>query len=191
MLFKRPKRLPYGLQILFLALSLFLSVTLLMQMRPLYKSFSGEEFVFFGSPSFVSEKRWVGNRVLPILDAHQRLRFCLNGDQNAVFDLFVSEETFASLAYWFPFVFQENGLPTPGFYEVRGIRIAESEWVVTSIRSSFGVLEADELFPYHLRSAVVSFFWGTGLLGVACFFLMSLCRAVFCRKKNVPLAANG
>lgn len=182
--FSRPKRLPYPLQLLLLAVGFFFSTTLFSQMLPLYRSFFGEEYVFFGRPTLVAEKMWLPGRVLP-LDEFPRIRFALNDDIEASFIFYPSPFALESLPYWFPLVRDSLGLFRPVDMEVHAVRIEEKKWVVTEMESSYGEASSDELFSYHWRASLSTLFWGVGLFFMAVFFLVSLLRASFFRAKVV------
>lgn len=180
MIFTKPKRLPYALQLLALGLGIFISVTLFAQVRPLLLGClkPSEEYVFFGAPSFLAEKEWTIGRLLPWVDSRQRIRFNLHGDDSAYFYLYLSKEDFTRLSYWFPMNMQEDGSVSITHAEIHGYRISEKEWIVSEMSSSHGNLSADSLYIYHLRTIAFSLFWGSGFLGLSIFFLISLLRSI-------------
>lgn len=176
-LLKRPRRIPYALQGVIFTVGFFVSVTLLVHMFPMYQSISqSDDYVFFGSPSALSQKIWLPGKFVPGIDERVRLRFALNGDADARFELYLPEEKFAELSSWFPVVFEDDGSMQASHVEVHGVRIAEHEWIVTSMESSYGEIDSAELWDYHLRSAILTAFWGLGLFGLSLFFLFSMVR---------------
>ena len=185
---KRPRRIPFLLQAIFFGLSFFLGVTLLSHMSVLYKSVLLEnEFVFFGSPNKVMQKSWLPGKFLPGVDERFRMHFTMNGGEDS-FYLYVPSDYIGDLAEWFPVILNENGSVSFAHVEVHCVRIAEHEWVVTAMESSYGELLDSDLWSYHLRSAILTGFWGVGLLGFALFFFFSMLRRlVFGRKVQTSL----
>lgn len=186
MIIPRPLGVPVWFQFLALIFGLFFSITLFSHNWALLQSFSDDEDVFFGSPNLVSEKYWVAGLFLPGTDARPRLRFSLNGDEQASFLLYLPETSMQELSNWFPAVGTAFGVE-PSHVEVRGVRVSQNEWVVTSLASSYGELDAESLYSYQTRSAAFGAFWGLGCLGVAVAFFISIMRRVLgSGKKCVP-----
>ena len=179
MSFTRPQKLPIAFQILFLMLSIYLCMTLFLHVFPLFKTIHKEEDVFFGQPSFVTDKSFTGSKIFPLLDSFHRIRFQLNNDTLVSFYLYSPKSTLLDLSYWFPLMLNKDGSMTPGFFEVRGYRISETEWVVSSLESSYGALLFEDLFLYRIKSIFTAFFFGSGFLGVAIFFFVSLTKKCF------------
>lgn len=175
MIVPRPLGVPIWFQFLALIFGLFFSITLFSHNWALMQSFTDDEDVFFGTPNLLSEKYWVVGLFLPGTDARPRLRFSLNGDDNASFLLYLPEPSMQELSNWFPAVATEAGVE-PSHVEVHGVRISETEWVVTSLGSSYGEIDAEGLYSYQTRSAAFGTFWGLGCLGVAIAFFISIMR---------------
>ena len=184
MIFNKTKRIPYVLQLFILGIGIFVSVTLFAQVKPLFSSFlqTEDEYVFFGTPSFMTEKEWRIGGLLPFVDSRHRIRFNLHGDDSASFYLYLAEEDLASLSYWFPMTLKPDGSFGVTHSEIHGYRISENEWVVSEISSSYGKLSADTLYAYHIRQVLFSAFWCVAFLGVAIAFFVSLIRKMTWRK---------
>lgn len=180
MIFEKPRRLPYILQLFILGIGVFISVTLFAQIKPLVQSFasSEEEYVFFGTPSYMTAKEWRVGKFFPWVDSRHRIRFNLHGDESASFYLYLSEEDLASLAFWFPMTYQEDGSITATHAEIRCYRISETEWVVSEIKANQGGLPGATLHSYHFKLLLFSVFWGLGFLGVSLAFFVSLIRRI-------------
>lgn len=185
---KRPRRIPFLLQAILFGVSFFLGVTILSHMSVLYKSIlQQDDFVFFGSPSKVMQKSWLPGKFIPGLDEHFRMHFAMNGGDDH-FYLYVPIDYIGDLAEWFPVILNEDGSVSFAHVEVHSVRIAEHEWVVTAMESRYGEIVESDLWSYHLRSAILTGFWGVGLLGLAVFFFFSMLRRlVFGRKSQVSL----
>ncbi|MCI5601422.1 MAG: hypothetical protein SOZ02_06255 [Hallerella porci] len=154
----------HSIRILFLALAAFfcfLASYLFVQTFPFYKSIGGDEDIFYGKISSVSLVRgWSGSHV-PLLD---KTFFNLNGDKNAVFMLALPGSEKNLLKQWITF-WSETGMPAP--IEVRGVRISDSEWVVTGIAGNDGTLASEEIRDFHLRSLFWAAIFDCGLLFLA------------------------
>lgn len=180
MIFNKPRRMPYALQLLFFGIGIFISITLFAQVRPLFYSVlnSSDEFVFYGAPSYIAEKEWTVGRLLPWVDSRARLRFNLHGDDSAYFYLYLPQEELVNLSYWFPMNMQSDGSVSVTHSEIHCVRISKSEWVISEMVSSHGKISADTLYAYHLRTLIMSLFWCLGFLGLSVFFLCSLLRSI-------------
>lgn len=173
---KRPRRIPFALQGVLFSVGFIFGVTLLFHMWPLYKSvLLSDEYVFFGKPSALSQKSWLPGKFIPGLDERLRLRFSLNGDE-AEFLLYLPENEIPNLSEWFPVVLTDEGTFKESHVEIHGVRVSEKTWVVTEMESTYGDLFAEDLWNYHLRNALLTAFWGLGLVGMALFFLCSMLR---------------
>ncbi|MBP5247970.1 MAG: hypothetical protein J6Z31_08965 [Fibrobacter sp.] len=144
-----------SLRILLIALAAFfcfMASYLFLHTLPFYKSFFGEEDLFYGKISSVSIPRgWSGTGV-PLFD---KTYFSLNEDRAAVYILSLPAEQNAELANWISF-WAETGAPAP--IEVRGVRVSQKEWIVTGLQGNDGALDASEIHEFHLRSVLWSAF---------------------------------
>ncbi len=108
-------------------------------MLPAFKGLLQEEHLFYGTVSHAAIPSIFGGTNIPFFD---KILFQINGDNQATFILYASNDMLDDMAEWFNFASRDAGeIPL----EIAASRISESQFVVHSIASTEGELDYDTL----------------------------------------------
>ena len=156
---RKPALLNFSLLLLFLAAWLF------SYMLPAIRGFLEEEHLFYGTVSHAASLSVFGGSNIPFFD---KTLFQINGDENATFVLYASQEMLDDMSEWFSFASRDAGdIPL----EIAASRISENKFIVHSISSSDGELDFQaivmeyQVYYAFIGSAIVL------VLGIAAFVL--------------------
>jgi hypothetical protein len=148
----------------FSLLLLFLAAWLLSYMMPAIRGILLEEHLFYGSVSHAAIPSIFGGSGIPFFD---KTLFQINGDNQANFILYASQEMLDDMSEWFSFAAKNAGdVPL----EIEAARIDQNTFVVHSIATSEGELDFDTL--------VMDYQVYYGFIGCSIVFAMGLASLV-------------
>lgn len=108
-------------------------------MFPALKGMLYEDHLFYGTVTHASIPSIFGGSDIPFMD---KTMFQINGDDQATFILYASQEMMDDMSEWFSFAAMDAGtIPL----EISAARIDDHRFVVHSIASSDGELDFDDL----------------------------------------------
>lgn len=143
---------------------LIVIVWTLSYMQPVLRSFFKEEHVFYGKVSYASIPSLFGNTDIPFLD---KTFFQINGDTEATFVLYASQEMLDDMSDWFSFAARDaENVPL----EIYAVRINESKFIVKSLATTNYILPWDTVSEYQLYYS---------LLGLGIDAICFICMVVF------------
>lgn len=123
----------------FAVLLLFLASWLFSYMFPALKGMLQEDHLFYGTVTHASIPSIFGGSNIPFMD---KTLFQINGDNQATFILYASQEMMDDMSEWFSFAAMDAGsIPL----EISAGRIDEHRFVVHGISSTDGELNFDDL----------------------------------------------
>ena len=108
-----------------------------------------EPHLFYGSLSRASIPSLFGGSGIPFLD---KTFFQINGDEQATFILYSSEEMNEAMSEWFSFA---DVTAAEKSLEIVAARVKDDVFVVQSIAAADGSLEWDELVEYQIEYLLV------------------------------------
>lgn len=126
-------------------------------MQPVMRSFFKDDHLFFGKVTYAAIPSIFGGSNIPFLD---KTFFQINGDSDATFVLYSSQEMNEDMAKFFSFA--EKGVENIPI-EVSAVRISDNKFIVKSLATRDVELDWDTLSEYHLFCC----FNGLGVVGVA------------------------
>lgn len=123
----------------FALLFLFLAVWLFSYMMPAIKGLIKEEHLFYGTISHASIPSVFGGSNIPFFD---KTLFQINGDDQATFVLYASQEMLDEMSDWFSFAAKNAGdIPL----EIAASRARDNLFIVHSLSNSNGDLDFETL----------------------------------------------
>ena len=123
----------------FSLLLMFLAAWLTSYMLPALKGLMQEDSLFYGTISHAAIPSVFGGSNVPFFD---KTIFQLNGDDQANFILYASNEMLDDMSDWFSFASRDAGdIPL----EISAARIEEHTFIVHSIASTDGELDFDSI----------------------------------------------
>ena len=126
---RKPALLNFSLLLLFLAGWLF------SYMLPALKGLLEEEHLFYGTVSHAAIPSVFGGTNIPFFD---KTLFQINGDEQATFILYASQEMLDDMSDWFSFASNNAGeIPL----EIEASRINNNQFIVHSMASTDGELD--------------------------------------------------
>lgn len=144
-------------------LFLIVIVWTLSYMQPVLRSFFKEEHVFYGKVSYASIPSLFGNSNIPFLD---KTFFQINGDSDATFVLYASQEMLDDMSDSFSFAARNvEDIPI----EINAVRISEDKFIVKSIATNDYELDWDTVSEYQLWYCLI----GLGI-DAFCFICMTV-----------------
>lgn len=126
-------------------------------MHPVLRSFFKEEHLFYGKVSYAAMPSIFGGSNIPFLD---KTIFQINGDTDATFYLYASQEIMEDMSDWFNFA-ARNASDVP--LEISAVRISSDRYIVKSMASTYGDLDWETVGEYHVYYSLV----GLGIVLVA------------------------
>lgn len=113
------------------------------------RSFIAEPHLFYGTLSHASIPSLFGGTNIPFLD---KTYFQINGDKDATFILYSSQELNDDLSEWFSFA-SPDAAQIP--LEIWAARVTDKVYVVQSISTKDGGLEWEEIADYQIEHLLV------------------------------------
>lgn len=130
---RKPALLNFSFLFLFLALWVFSYI------MPALKGLIKEDHLFYGTVTHAAIPSIFGGTNIPFFD---KTLFQINGDDQATFVLYASQELLDEMSEWFSFASPDAGdIPL----EISAARTNDGQFVVHSIASTFGELDFDTL----------------------------------------------
>lgn len=133
-------------------------------MQPVLRSFWKDEHMFYGSVSYAAIPSVFGGSNIPFMD---KTYFQINGDTEATFVLYASDEMMDYMSDWFSFAAQ-NVEDVP--LEISAVRLNDNKYIVKSLASTYGELDWETVSAYQLYYS---------LIGLAIVLVSSLSALVF------------
>lgn len=130
-------------------------------LQPVLRGFLSDEYLFYGKVSYAAIPSIFGNTDIPLLD---KTVFQLNSDKNATFVLYASKEMLDEMSDWFSFGARNVSDIS---LEVTAARIGSDRFVVSSMATSDGAMEWDDLMEYQ-------FYWAIVYLGIELLLLVGV-----------------
>jgi len=130
---RKPALLNFSLLLLFLGFWLF------SYLMPALKGLVKEDHLFYGNVTHAAIPSIFGGSNIPFFD---KILFQINGDDQATFILYASQEMLDEMSDWFSFAAKNAGdIPL----EISAARTKDGQFVVHSIANSYGELDFDTL----------------------------------------------
>lgn len=126
-------------------------------MQPVLRSFWQEEHLFYGKVSYAAIPSIFGGSNIPFMD---KTYFQINGDTDATFVLYASDEMMDDMSDWFSFAAQ-NVEDVP--LEISAVRLNGGKYVVKSLASTYGELDWETVSEYQLYYSLI----GLGIVAVS------------------------
>lgn len=147
-------------------------------LQPVLRSFLSDEYLFYGKVSYAAIPSIFGNTNIPLLD---KTVFQLNSDKDATFVLYASEDMLEQMSDWFSFGARNVADIS---LEVTAGRVGKNRFIVSSMATSDGAMEWDDLMEYQFYWAIVYLGIEALLLGGFIFFLILGIRS---RRRHISL----